>query len=238
MASSHGCGGQPHDPCSDEHAAAAAAGPQLDVGEHDLLAPCATSGLEATNAFQQAPAPLASGSTTCHQFPQALSSSVDGHDDTSRNFCGAQNAGRTPESNPAKRHKPHGLAGGERSNTLVQLRRPPSPHTFLAATIEASSTSEAAEMPAGGRMQQGLAFGASALRLPLSAALGQADAAGAGYVGGVGTAQEVEVSTEPGTGESGSSFAEVYGQQQYLRHRSIFRRSRARPARYCYSSLP
>lgn len=63
----------------------------------------------------------------------------------------------------------------------------------------------------------GAGFGASALHAPLSTARGQADAAGVGNVGGVGTAaQEMGTSKGPGAGYSGSSFVEVYGQQQYL----------------------
>lgn len=99
MASSHGSGGQPH-PLHDGHATAAA-GPQLDVGEHDLIASRANNGLEATDAFQQAPAQSASG-RTYRSLAQTLSSQADGHDEDSRIFRGAQNAERA-EANATSR---------------------------------------------------------------------------------------------------------------------------------------
>lgn len=58
-------------------------------------------------------------------------------------------------------------------------------------------------------------FRAPTLHVPLSTALGLADAAGVGDVGGGGTAaQEVDASKGPAAGLSDSSFAEEYGQQQ------------------------
>lgn len=186
MASPRGRGCQPHASHDDrERAAAPDAGPQLD-GLH----------AEATDAFQQAPVQQASGSTS-RQRPQTLNCSSASRD-VSRNLLQIPSSARhTPE---AKRHKPQGLAGRQRSSTLVQLGQPPAPHTFLAGAL-ASATSHTSD---------GAEFGTSARHVYLSTEQGHA--AGVRNVGGVGTAVH-EVAASEGLGAGGSSFGQ---QQQHL----------------------